>query len=597
MKLDLSRFADKFRLETRDNLARFDASLTRLERFRAEGGDEFDAAAQELPRIVHAIKGAARMLGFQGINNLCHSLEELLIAIRAAGRAQANTIDLVVETRRAVERLLSLPPEATEAQGVPYDWLTNLHARLKNSAQGIPVEPVLPASEKPTPPPGSDKTTELIAPSLDWRDTTVRVDVDAIDDILLFGRELGQALEALRQAQNGLERLRRSLDERIDQPGERYSNPERLMTEDAEIGRQLSRINYILRDRIAEVDRQVRLIDAGAVELRMRPIQELYETIPLQVRDLAQTLKKEVVVNLTGGNVRLDGRIIDMLGEPLVHIIRNHVDHGLESPEERVREGKSREGQLFISAKENAGWVRIMVADDGRGIDLAQVWARAYELGLAPTPKPEADRLRDGFQFLFSDRFTSRKGASDISGRGVGLNAVKKRLQELRGDVQIESDVGLGTRIILTIPTSLSSQRILVTSYDLPDKGAMFVGIPTAMVRAAGRLDSGLIDGDSDAWTKAAAISLRRLLTGNGATPPSEPERYGVEITDGFQSKVVAVRRIVAETEAVIEPLPALVHSAELIAGAAPVTSEQIMLILNVPRALQRMAAKQESVN
>lgn len=598
MKIDISRFTGKFREETHENLANFDATLIKFERNLEKGGEVFDASARELIRITHAIKGGSRMLGFKGINQLCHALEEFLISARNRSSADSGVVDLIIAARRCIERMLSLPPSAEDANGEQFEWLKSLLDRLKAASETgeiVGQDQVLENAYISDNEEDKDVITEEKEKQRIWRSSTVRVDVDAIDDLVFFGRELGLALDGLRRTQREIGVICKKLDERVNNFHTAYSNIDTLINEDIKIEKELNRLTLTLRERISEVDQQMRLIDSGAVELRMRPIEELYETLPLQVRDLAASLGREVDLALSGGEVRLDGRIIEMLGEPLIHIIRNSMDHGLEPPEEREANRKPRRGKIAISASENAGWARISIMDDGRGIDAKKIWKRAAELGLTSSKEPPAGKLKEGFQFLFNDRFSSKDKATDISGRGMGLAAVKLRIHELRGDVTIESEVSMGTRFVLNIPTSLSSQRALVTSVDLCNGGRLFVGFPTAMVIGT----STRSPAENDSRQKPpvrnpdeTTLSLSRIMGGMQDGPPLPSERYIINVDDGLRNASIAVSQIISETETVIEPLPAIAGKTSLIAGAAPITPHQIMLILNVPAVLARFTLR-----
>jgi len=593
LKIDLSRFAGKFKAETLDNLARFDRALVRFERSLKGGGEDFNAATAELTRIAHTVKGAARMLKFYGINNLCHALEELLVNLRKAGDAPSTAVDLIIEARRGIEKLLSLPPEAVGEDGSPFAWLADLYSRLQLASEGkpFPAEPssgeVVEAPAEPVRPPPAEEE----APS--WRETTLRVDVETIDDILVFGREMSRTLTGLNRVRRDIERIRCRLEKRLSTGRRGYLTPEQVIDEDAEIEREINRIEKELGERTADVDQFIRRIDSDAVELRMRSVAELYDALPLQVRDLTRELDREVTLELKGGEVKLDGRIVDVLGECLIHIIRNCVDHGIEPPQERIDAGKPRQGRIEIHAVENGGWARVVVSDDGRGIDPRKTAARAVELGLVDAAETAALESGGALRFIFDDRFSSRGEVTDISGRGVGLSAVKKRLRELRGDITAESTAGRGARFILTVPTSLSSQSTLVTAIRPPRRGTVYVGVPTTMVRAVARLSPDGVyrrrDDDDGGSVDIPVLSMSGLLFGApGLSPLGAGESYVIEVSDGERSAVLAVERVVTRTEAVIEPLPAIARGAELIAGSAPMTPERIMLILNVPAVMRR---------
>lgn len=592
MKIDLTRFAGRFRQETRDNLALLDAAVGQLDSAIRQG-ESPDEALREMMRLAHAIKGAARMLGFAHINKLCHALEEMLIACRSTGVVSVGQTDLIVDARKGIERLLAFDVQPSGEESPEPQWMTRLLEELQTGASGASTEVKRTDPPIPAPPqePSAESNPPPASPLESFRQSTVRVNVDTIDDLLYYGRELTQALEGLHKAQLGVERIRQDMETAAARAGRSGEGVSAVEVE--EFSRRLLGMSLGLRERIAEVDRNVRQIDSGAVELRMRPIAELFETIPLQVRELGKTLGKEVDVDFAGEGVRLDGRIVELLREPLLHLIRNALDHGVESPEIREQAGKTPEGRLTIGAYENAGWARVVIADDGKGIDLTEVWARAAELGLTDNPVPNDSDLKKGYRFLFDDHFTSRRGASDISGRGVGLAAVKRRLQELRGDVTVESSPGLGSRFTLSMPSSLSSQRILVTTLRIGGE-VLFIAFPTAMVR--GTMNRSINSGGRNAAAielgdYSRALSLSALLDGR-TEDPAERELYLVFCTDGLKVGVFAVDQIIAETEVVIEPLPHVARSSEIIAGAAPLTSDDIIFVLNVPTLLNLAALK-----
>jgi two-component system chemotaxis sensor kinase CheA len=592
VKIDLSRFAGRFRQETRENLVLLDNAVFRLDAARAVRSPEREEILREIMRLAHAMKGAARMLGFLAVNKLCHALEETVLQLRDLEAITSGHVDLIIEARRGIEKLIAESIENLETVADIPDWLGRLIDKLGNPTTNQTAQQVAPTEVAALyqPEPQEAKQQETEKRNLDtWRDSTVRVDIDSIDDLLFYGRELTQALDGLRRSQQQVDQIRFNLETVL----ESRVNPEHdsgLSRGQAdELLRSLTVVSLTLRDRIADVDRSVRLIDSGAVELRMRPIAELFETIPLQVRDLERALGKEIDVEFSGETVRFDGRIVDLLREPLVHIIRNAVDHGMETPAERETLGKDPRGKITIGAWENAGWARLIIADDGRGIDPETVLHRAVELGLASAGEDLAKDSKRAFRFLFDDRFTSRTGATDVSGRGVGLAAVRRRMQELRGDVSVESTPGMGVRFTLMMPTSLSSQHTLVTAINSDGQDAYFA-FPTAMISSTSKREQrGGGSNDPEAPVAQGELgpvySLRDILVGR-QTRPYPQEKYLIHCADGLNTASFAVEKIIAESEVVTQPLPLIARSVDIIAGAAALTSEDIVLVINVPALL-----------
>ena len=566
-----------------------DVVISRIETDQRADLPERDASIREMMRLIHAIKGGARMLGFAAINQLCHSTEEMLIRLKDGNEIARRDIDLIIEARKGIDRLLSQThEEADSPQKIPV-WLERLLEQLVSDKQLPPNSENSPNSQNRSSREGNSDPAS-IPKNNSWRDATVRVDVDSIDDLLYYGRELTQALDGMRKSQSMIDNIRRQLETTLNQRRNSGNSDIGLTFGEADLlVRSLAKMSYNLREKIAEVDRNVRQIDSGAVELRMRPIAELFETIPLQVRDLSRSLGKEVDVEFSGESVRLDGRIVELLREPLLHLIRNALDHGLENTGMRVSQGKSPRGRVTLGAHENAGWARVIIADDGAGIETEALWNRAIELKIIDKDERKPDDLKSIFNLLFDDRFTSRIAANDVSGRGVGLAAVKRRLQELRGSVAVESIPGMGTKFTLLMPTSLSSQHVLVTAIRLNGE-QRFYAFPTAMIKGTSRWDHGLeeiLEGSnlqSNSET-IQAFSLSEMLAGN-RTKPSLNENYLILCSDGNFSAAFAVEQIVAEIEIIIEPLPHIARSADTIAGTAPLTSDEIALVINIPAIL-----------
>jgi len=583
MPLDLTQFIGRFRDETREKLTNLDEILSRLDADPNSSGAALNSTVQELMRQLHSIKGSARMMGFSVIDDLCHTAEDMLVSIRGRGVVSNAEIELLFDVREGVDRLLSDPP-TRERPG----WLDNLLAGLKRgdtagtfdlpSPQTVQElgEPVEPSASPVTAASGTSEAST---------DSFVRVRISLLDEILRESRELGMRLRHLQQSHSGLEQIRRRIEQLESRRGTE-ADDRGLLDSFSNIASEIGEISNRVEEQVGDLLHSARKVDRTAQELRMRPIEDLFRTLPDQAAELARSMGKEVLVDFAGSEVRLDVTVVEALREPFIHLIRNAIDHGIELPEERERVGKKREGWLWISARENAGWAKITIADDGRGVDLNQVWARAAELGLTKTASPEPELLRLGYRFLFDEKFSSRRSATQVSGRGVGLAAVRRRIQELRGDVTVESEPGLVTRFIITMPASLSSQRILITRISGAEGLSLNVGIPAALVQstsirqedlnaARSRISRGEYD--------LPRISLTQALFGGAGALSSADESCLVTLGDGVRNIEVSVAEVSAEIETVIEPLPPLARSAKLIAGAAILPRGDIMLILNVP--------------
>lgn len=276
MKIDLSRFSGRFRQETRENLSQLDTVISQLDSSQGSDSSFHDSNIREMMRLVHAIKGGARMLGFSSINLLCHSTEEFIISLKEKSEISRNEIDLIVESRKAIERLLNLDIESSESPRKEPLWLKAFLDRIsdRNSAYSSDSSAQAPRVSESTESPTHEEQSSSWKGG-NWRDSTVRVDVDSIDDLLYYGRELTQALDGLRKSQIQIDLIREQLEATINQRRVAQNSTFGLTISESDmLLRSLTKSSFSLRNKIAEVDRSVRQIDSGAVELRMRPISE-----------------------------------------------------------------------------------------------------------------------------------------------------------------------------------------------------------------------------------------------------------------------------------------------------------------------------------
>jgi two-component system, chemotaxis family, sensor kinase CheA len=209
-----------------------------------------------------------------------------------------------------------------------------------------------------------------------------------------------------------------------------------------------------LREGLGLLARNTRSLQESVVRLRSMPVGVVFARLPRLVHDLGQRLGKDIAIEITGQSTELDKTVLEKLGDPLVHIVRNSIDHGLETAEDRERAGKSRQGTIRVHAEHRGSAIAIEIADDGRGLDHARILAVARDRGLVA---PDA-QLRDEeiAQLIFAPGFSTAKEVSEISGRGVGMDVVWRHIKELRGEVHVESIAGKGTRTTLSLPLTLA---------------------------------------------------------------------------------------------------------------------------------------------
>ena len=342
-----------------------------------------------------------------------------------------------------------------------------------------------------------------------------------------------------------------------------------------------------LRAIAEELQRLSRQLRDEVLGLRMVPIGGIFSTFRRLVRDLADSLGKKAVFVGEGGDTELDKNVIDRLKDPLVHILRNCVDHGLETPQERAAAGKPAQGTILLSAEHVGGEVRIVISDDGGGVNLERVRQKAVSQGLlAEGEEADARRLLD---FLFAPGFSTAQTVSSISGRGVGMDVVKRNIEALSGEVSMETRVGLGTTIAVRLPLTLAiidglQVRVGREDYIIPLTAALacleraIEGTPPAV---------GVI-----AWQDrmTPCLSLRRLLGVAGRQPDFERV---VMVAAGDMVVGLALDVVVGQHQAVIKRLSDVYRNVDFISGTSVNGDGSISLILDVPH-LVRFAAAAE---
>jgi two-component system chemotaxis sensor kinase CheA len=319
-------------------------------------------------------------------------------------------------------------------------------------------------------------------------------------------------------------------------------------------------------------------LQSMVMQVRMIPVEAVFMRFPRLVRDLSQKLSKSVDLQLVGKDTELDRTVVDALGDPLVHLVRNSLDHGLEGPEERKAAGKPETGILEISARHAGGNVVIEVKDDGRGVDPRRVAQKAAEKGLIAPEQIDSIDAKGAIELLFSAGFSTADTTSDISGRGVGMDAVRATIRELGGEVIMTSEKGVGTCAQIRLPLTLAIMAALIVEAD----GRPFA-IPLDRIERTVRL--------RDQAVRSVA-GRRMLVLSDGVLPiidasvrfggPETPDAdYAVVVRGGNERLAVVVTKLIGQHELVTRPLPPEVAEGAALTGAAVLSDGQIALIID----------------
>jgi two-component system chemotaxis sensor kinase CheA len=320
-------------------------------------------------------------------------------------------------------------------------------------------------------------------------------------------------------------------------------------------------------------------LQTSVMSIRMLPVKTVFQKFPRLVRDLARSLGKEVQLVIEGEGIELDKTILEQIGDPLVHLIRNSVDHGFEPPEERRANGKNPTGQLTLRAIHEAGNVTIEVKDDGRGLDADALKMKAVEKGLL-TPEASAAMSEEAaFQLVFLPGLTTAKKVTDVSGRGVGMDVVHSNVRNLQGTIEIRSKLGQGTSLLIKLPTSL-----MVSKGILLEAGGQEYILPLSNIREMTKLpleDAHTYHGHTLAQVRGTIYSIFTLAEILGLVSARTPELSLAIVEAGGLRYGLVVDKFLTEVEVLVKPLNGGLEQCKEFQGAAIMGDGRVVLVLN----------------
>ncbi|BCX81595.1 two-component system, chemotaxis family, sensor kinase CheA [Methylomarinovum caldicuralii] len=343
---------------------------------------------------------------------------------------------------------------------------------------------------------------------------------------------------------------------------------------------------------VANLDVVTSDLQLAVMKTRMQPIKKVFGRFPRVVRDLARSLKKEVRLEMQGEETDLDKNLVESLADPLIHLVRNAVDHGIEMPDEREKAGKPREGTVLLTAAQEGDHIELTIEDDGKGMDPEVLRRKAVEKGLMDGESAARMSDKECYQIIFMPGFSTKSEISDISGRGVGMDVVKTRIDQMNGSVEVDSVKGKGTKIAIKVPLTLAIMPTLMVK--LEDQA---FALPLASVVEILDLDldkTNVVDGQEVVIVRDQALPLFHLkhwLIHGGC---SDGDCYGghvVVVNVGGRHAGFVVDHLIGQEEVVVKPLGAKLHGLDGLAGATITGDGMIALILDVPSLMKRYAA------
>jgi len=403
---------------------------------------------------------------------------------------------------------------------------------------------------------GLEKPISKSRDSVPQAESTVRVDTKRLDDIMNMVGELVLV-------RNRMATLEAAMN-------------------DEEISKVVANLDVVTAD-----------LQTSVMKTRMQPIKKVFGRFPRVVRDLARNLHKEVNLELQGEDTDLDKNLVEALADPLVHLVRNAVDHGVETPQERESKGKNRAGTVILTAEQEGDHILLTIEDDGKGMDANQLRKAAVEKGLMD--KESAARLdsKECFNLIFAPGFSTKTEISDVSGRGVGMDVVKTRIVQLNGSVEIDSKLDRGSIIIIKVPLTLAIMPTLMVMLE-----KQIFALPLASVNEIFHLDlthTNIVNGQLVVMVRNKALPLyylRHWLVKGHQNVELPESGHVVVVSMGAQKIGFVVDSLIGQEEVVIKPLGALLHGMRGLAGATITGDGRISLILDIPGLMHNYARR-----
>ncbi|MBI3184273.1 MAG: response regulator [Myxococcales bacterium] len=596
----------KFVEVTTDRLQKIQLGAIELEKPSSE------KAADDVARELHTMKGEARMLGLAAIGQLAHAAEDLLKSKRD-GKADAKVAtDLLLRACDGISDLLedqegsqrgtsaadALVRALSDASGQPMPSLTpgGGHGRKQATPAAAPggapaaaaTEPAPKVSERPPAPAEEEHPIERRAV-----DRSIRVNVELLDTLGLVSGDLlvESARARLRSGElDGLLQRFSRMSDAFLRFGERFrhSREERQALDQLEGDLHLLRddsFRFVRRhlDGLNTLHGNLALMADSVAEARLVLLSTVFEAFPRAVRDISRQLDKEVELRVENTGMGVDRSMVGDVRDALVHLVRNAVDHGIEPTDARLSLGKPQVGRLSVRVRADGDMLHLEVEDDGRGIDTERLKALAVAKRLISQAQAASYTERQALELIFLPGFTTREQVSDLSGRGVGMDVVRRKVEGLGGSVQVTSRVGLGTTVQLRLPQSLSLMRVLLVRL-----GEDVYGMPAADVEAVIRIrPEDRIEVFGTVAVKhrgrpTALVPLGPLLGLNGGPRHDRPP--AVVVRHGEDRAALVVDGLVDEREVAVKPCGGdFLKGAPFIAGTAALEDGRIAVLLHVP--------------
>ena len=582
----------------------------------------------EIFRAMHSMKGSAGFLGFNNLVDVAHRGENILNKLRQGEMAvNPAIISIILETIDVIKAIMADIRESGTDSHVPTGAIAAKLDDILNGTTAVSAPTAAPA--EPVAAPKVEALSPAAPPAAPVAPPQTLGEILVTDG--LASKE--QVLDALTAQQHQPEpktplgeillQAKAITERALDQALHKQEKQPKPVEEDATIRVETKRLDSVMnlvgelvlgRNRLIKIgtqleqqhesDPQVRVLSETLAQLnlvttdlqlavmktRMLPIKKVFAKLPRMVRDLSQKLNKQVHLEMRGEETELDKSVADEIGDPLVHLVRNAIDHGIETPAERQAKGKAGEGQLTIAASQEGNSIVIRINDDGRGIQVEKIKEKALAKGLISEAELATMEHREILNLIFLPGFSTAEKVTDVSGRGVGMDVVRTNIRKINGSVDLESEPGKGSQIIIKLPLTIAIIQALMVEVE-----RSIFAIPLSTVIEAVRISRSeikTINGREVLHLRDRVLPLIRLAQEFDIPTDSNRERFYVVVAALGDRRVgVVVDELRSQEEVVIKSIWDYLETVKGVSGATITGEGKVVLILDTSELVQNAQA------
>jgi len=546
---------------------------------KKEVSSEGDLAT--LLRSLHTLKGTSRMLEFKRIEELTHSLESVFVSMRDKNMGfSENSFKIILSSLDILKSGITGLHQTNNDSIEVSEYVKKLSFIAENIDYDNPKSA------------NKNETAAAAYSGLDRRresnTETIRISLDKIDNIIKNIASL-QTLETTSKAIFNDVKALNSMIRQYSKTIKEFKKADVLLLSDSrKLERMCARLNLSLKNYVIDTGNSIRTAYESVISLRTLPLSTIFDNYPRYVYQLSEELGKKIHLTIEGNENEIDRNIIESISEVFMHMIRNSIDHGLETPQERLSVGKSETGNIFITCSRESGSMKIVISDDGRGINIEKIRQKAVKNGLIAKDSAESLTNEELIKYIFHSGFSTSGDVSNVSGRGVGMDVVQKGIEALKGSIVVDTFQGEGTAFTIMIPLSIST----IMGFPIESGGMKFI-IPGNFVDNILLLNKDEIISESDIPEidyddrRIKLFYLKTILNIRSDTVKNNENVFILIIRSYEDITALAVDNIDSMRSVILKTMPSFMEKIPVFSGIVLNDDYEMLSVLHIPTVIQ----------